>query len=315
MTERFLVTGANGCIGAWVVKLLLEQGIEVIAFDLVVDDHRHRLINDGLMPNARWVEGDLTVATDVETAMDGATHVVHLAALQVPFCRANPALGASVNVVGTVNVFEAAKKLGIACVSHASSIAVFGTTADYPDEVLSSDAQRLPTTLYGVYKTAAEDVAKVYWNDYGVRSVGLRPHTVFGPGRDQGMTSQPSIAIEKAVLKQRFQVEYGGILDFQFAPDVAAAFILAARTTIDGAPVVNLNGHVVEVTEFIEIVKNVTGFSDLSCGTSQLPVVHSADSRRWLELASPPQLTNLKTAIESTAQVFLNAAAKNLPKN
>lgn len=315
MTERFLVTGANGCIGAWVVKLLLEQGVEVIAFDLTVDEHRHRLINNGSMPNPKWVQGDLTVAADVENAMNGATHVVHLAALQVPFCRANPALGASVNVVGTVHVFEAAKKLGVGNVSHASSIAVFGSAADYPDEMLSSDAQRLPTTLYGVYKTATEDMAKVYWNEYGIHSIGLRPHTVFGPGRDQGMTSQPSIAIEKAVVKEKFHVEYGGVLDFQFAPDVATAFILAARTTVDGAPVVNLNGHVVEVSEFVEIIKDVTGFSELSCGTSQLPVVHSADSQRWLELASPPQLTKLETAIESTVQIFMDATAKKLSGN
>ena len=111
MSEKFLVTGANGCIGAWVVKQLLEQDIEVTAFDLKADEHRHLLINNGSMPKANWAFGDLTVAQDVEDAMAGVTHVVHLAALQVPFCRANPALGASVNVVGTVNIFEAAKNL------------------------------------------------------------------------------------------------------------------------------------------------------------------------------------------------------------
>ena len=62
MTERFLVTGANGCIGAWVVKQLLEQGAEVTAFDLKADEHRHLLINNGVMPKANWAFGDLTVA-------------------------------------------------------------------------------------------------------------------------------------------------------------------------------------------------------------------------------------------------------------
>jgi len=309
MTERFLVTGANGCIGAWVVKQLLEQGAEVTAFDLKADEHRHLLINNGVMPKANWAFGDLTVAEDVEKAMAGATHVVHLAALQVPFCRANPALGANVNVVGTVNIFEAAKKLGVNNISHASSIAVFGLAADYPDEKLAHDAPRLPTTLYGVYKTAAEDVAKVYWNEYGIRSVGLRPHTVFGPGRDQGMTSQPSVAIEKAVLKEKFHVEYGGVLDFQYAPDVAAAFILAARANLDGAPVVNINGHTVGVSDFVEIVKTVSGFKDLSYGTTQLPVVYSADSQPWINLASPPPLTKLEEAISNSIQIFSNSSS------
>ncbi|NQV97833.1 MAG: SDR family oxidoreductase [Acidimicrobiaceae bacterium] len=311
MAERFLVTGANGCIGAWVVKQLLEQGVEVTAFDLKADEHRHLLINEGVMPKAKWAYGDLTVAKDVEDAMTGVTHVIHLAALQVPFCRANPALGANVNVVGTVNIFEAAKKLGVNNISHASSIAVFGLAADYPDEKLASDAQRLPTTLYGVYKTAAEDVAKVYWSEYGIRSVGLRPHTVFGPGRDQGMTSQPSVAIEKAVLKEKFHVEYGGVLDFQYAPDVASAFILAARTNIDGAPVVNINGHVVGVSDFVEVVKAVTGFKELSYGTTQLPVVYSADSQPWIDLASPPPLTNLQDAIATSVRIFSNSSPTN----
>lgn len=180
--------------------------------------------------------------------------------------------------------------------------------ADYPDEKLSLDAQRLPTTLYGVYKTAAEDVAKVYWNEYGIRSVGLRPHTVFGPGRDQGMTSQPSVAIEKAMKKEKFHVEYGGVLDFQYAPDVAAAFILAARTNVDGAPVVNINGHVVGVSNFVEIVKAVSGFGDLTYGTNQLPVVYSADAQDWIDLASPPPATDLQIAIAESLEVFSKSA-------
>lgn len=307
MKERFLVTGANGCIGAWVVKQLLEQGVEVTAFDLKADEHRHLLINNGVMPKANWAFGDLTVAPDVENAMTGATHIIHLAALQVPFCRANPALGASVNVVGTVNIFEAAKKFGVTNISHASSIAVFGLAADYPDEKLSLSAQRLPTTLYGVYKTAAEDIAKVYWSEYGIRSVGLRPHTVFGPGRDQGMTSQPSMAIEKATIGEKYHVEYGGVLDFQFAPDVAAAFILAARTNVDGAPVVNINGHVVRVSDFVEIVKAVSGFKGLTYGTTQLPVVYSADAQAWVDLASPPAPTDLELAVAQSLKIFSDA--------
>ena len=141
------------------------------------------------------------------------------------FCRANPSLGATVNVTGTVNVFEAARHHGVRQVSHASSIAVFGKASDYGTRVLPADAPRLPSTLYGAYKVAGEDLAKVYWADHGVRSVGLRPHTVFGPGRDQGMTSLPSVAIEQAVRGQAFHVEFGGTLDFQYAPDVAAGLM------------------------------------------------------------------------------------------
>ena len=103
MSERILVTGANGCIGAWVVKALVAEGVGVVAFDKVVDEHRHRLVNAGGLPDVDWRIGDLTVLDDVMAAAEGAARIIHLAALQVPFCRANPSLGARVNVTGTVN--------------------------------------------------------------------------------------------------------------------------------------------------------------------------------------------------------------------
>jgi len=304
MSERFLVTGANGCIGAWVVKLLRQGGADVVAFDLSEDDHRHRLVNGGSMPDVEWSYGDLTVPDDVVRAAEGTTHIIHLAALQIPFCRANPIQGAAVNVTGTVNVFEAARKHGVAQIAQASSIAVFGGTADYAERIIPGDAERLPTTLYGVYKVATEDLAKVYWNENQIRSIGLRPHTVFGPGRDQGMTSLPSVGIEKGVKRESFHIQYGGNLDFQYAPDVAAAFIHAARTPMDGAPTFNIAGHSVSVQEFVDVTKSVTGFDGITCGTDSLPVVEGADATAWYQLAKGPAPTPLRDAIEASARIF-----------
>ena len=304
MTERFLVTGANGCIGAWVLKHLSQEGADVVAFDLREDDHRHRLINDGNVPEVDWVFGDLTNSEDVKRAADGVTHIVHLAALQVPFCRANPIQGAAVNVTGTVNVFEAARQHGVKQIAQASSIAVFGSTSDYADRIIPEDAPLLPTTLYGVYKVATEDLAKVYWNENKVRSIGLRPHTVFGPGRDQGMTSLPSVGIEKAIRREAFHIEYGGTLDFQYASDVATAFIHAARFTVDGAPTYNLSCHSVAVSEFARITGEITGFDGITCGVSSLPVVEGAKATSWYTNARGPQPTPLRDAIEQSVRIF-----------
>lgn len=303
MSDRVLVTGANGCIGAWVVKLLCAEGTEVIAFDMSTDDHRHRLINDGDVPDVKRVVGDLTVQQDVVDAAAGATHIVHLAALQVPFCRANPAQGAAVNVTGTVNVFEAAKRHGVTQISQASSIAVYGTSTDYDDRIIPSDAQRLPTTLYGVYKVATEDLAAVYWAEHEVRSVCLRPHTVFGPGRDQGMTSLPSIAIEKAVRREPFHIDFGGSLDFQLASDVAASFIHAMRVDLAGAPTFNLGGSCTTVAEFVETITSITGFGEITFGGPPLPVIEGADATDWLR-AGGPTPTPLREAIEMSATTF-----------
>jgi nucleoside-diphosphate-sugar epimerase len=307
MGERYLVTGANGCIGAWVLKLLTAAGADVVAFDIGVDEHRHRLVNDGGLPDVRWVRGDLTERDDVVAAAAGVTHIIHLAALQIPFCRADPSRGAAVNVVGTANVFEAALHHGITNVAQASSIAVFGRASDYPERILAHDAPRLPNTLYGVYKVAGEDLAKVYWHESGVRSVGLRPHTVFGPGRDQGMTSLPSVGIEHAVARRPFHIDFGGSLDFQYAADVAAAFIHAAQITIDGAPTFNLGGHRISVSDFVASITEATGFDGITCGSDPLPVVEGADAGPWFDDAGGPAPTPLRVAIDESAKVFAHA--------
>lgn len=306
--ERVLVTGANGCIGAWVVKLLVDAGAEVVAFDLDRNESRHRLVNAGELPDVDWRQGDLTVPDDVLAAAEGVGRIIHLAALQIPFCRADPIQGARVNVTGTVNVFEAARAQGVGAIAQASSIAVFGTAADYPEAILPGDAPRLARTLYGVYKVACEDLAKVYAADHGIVSVGLRPHTVYGPGRDQGMTSLPSVAIQRALAGEAFHVDFGGTLDFQYAPDVAAAFIHASGLTVDGSPTFNLGGHVLSVADFLAAVREVTGFAELSCGVDPLPVVAGADATEWFEIADGAAPTPLVDAIAASVEVFRAAS-------
>ena len=105
---RFLVTGAYGFIGAWVAHELVRDGRDVVTFDLSSEPRRLRLVLDDAAVDAiPHVAGDIADLATVERALDEheITHVIHLAALQVPFCRADPPLGARVNVVGTVNVF------------------------------------------------------------------------------------------------------------------------------------------------------------------------------------------------------------------
>ena len=109
---RTLVTGALGCLGAWTLKALVDLGEEPVGFDLGSDDARLRLaLSEEERGRVTLVEGDVTDGAAVGRALDehGITHVVHLAALQVPFCRADPERGARVNVHGTVVVFEAVK--------------------------------------------------------------------------------------------------------------------------------------------------------------------------------------------------------------
>jgi len=250
--ERFLVTGALGCIGAWTVRGLVRDGAEVVALDVGSDPRRLRLImTPDELSSVTFETGDITDLAAVEAVLDAnrITNVIHLAALQVPFCRADPPRGALVNVVGTVNIFEAVRRRAeaMAPVVYTSSMAVY--TADDADPVtgrLTVDAHPHPPNHYGVYKQANEGNARIYWVDTGLSSIGVRPMTVYGVGRDQGMTSGPTKAIVAAVLGQPYSVSFDGPTMYQYAADVARTLIAASRTAIEGAHVFNLPGQVAD---------------------------------------------------------------------
>ena len=197
---RTLVTGALGCLGAWTLKALVDLGEEPVGFDVGSDDARLQIaLSDDERARVTLVEGDVTDANAVGTTLDehGITNVVHLAALQVPFVREDPERGARVNVHGTVVVLEAAKaRLNrIRGIAYASSTAVYNATDRSPAPESGGTA---PSTLYGVFKLANEGTARVYWQDEDVASIGIRPYIVYGPGRDQGLTSGPSLAMAAA---------------------------------------------------------------------------------------------------------------------
>jgi UDP-glucuronate 4-epimerase len=252
LADRFLVTGALGCIGAWTVRGLIRDGAQVVALDVGSDSRRLRLImTPDELAAVSFVTGDITDLAAVEEVLDGhrITNVIHLAALQVPFCRADPPRGALVNVVGTVNIFEAVRRRAdaMAPVVYTSSMAVY--TADDADPVtgrLTVDAYPHPPNHYGVYKQANEGNARIYWLDTGLSSIGVRPMTVYGVGRDQGMTSGPTKAIVSAVLGQPYRVSFSGPTMYQYAADVARTLIAASRTVVEGAHVFNLPGEVAD---------------------------------------------------------------------
>src|SRR5437870_9040519 len=110
---RVLLSGGYGCIGAWIVRNLFERGAGVWIYDLKEDPRRLRLIlPDEQVRQVQFVPGDVTDLPALRRAVadHGITHLVHLAGLQVPTCRADPLLGARVNVVGTLAVFEAVRQ-------------------------------------------------------------------------------------------------------------------------------------------------------------------------------------------------------------
>jgi UDP-glucuronate 4-epimerase len=255
--ERWLITGALGCIGAWACRQLVHEGQEVVAYDLGDDTRRLQLVmSPDELSAVRLLNGDITDLDALAGVVAGEriTHIVHLAALLLPIAKADPPRGALVNVVGTVNVFEAARRGDVAGVSYASSAAAY----DRADGVrVAEDADGHPLNHYGVHKLANEGAARVYWHDTGLASVGLRPHVVYGPGRDHGMTAGPTLAIAAAVAGEPYEVPFGGRAQFQYAPDTAGLFIKGARSAAagEGAPVRNVGGPSEHLTDLIAAIE------------------------------------------------------------
>jgi len=306
-----LMTGGYGCIGAWIAKRLLEAGREVAIYDLKEDTHRLDLILDAeARSRIRFLPGDVADAEALRAAVEqtGATHLLHLAALQVPTCRADPIQGAWVNVIGTLSVFEAARALAdqVQRVVYASSAAVHGPGE--PGGAPIGDEVRLsPVTHYGAFKVCNELNARVYALDHGVTSIGLRPWTVYGVGRDVGMTSEPTKAIKAVAAGRSFRIGYGGSQDLQYVGDVADTFVRALEAPFDGADAFNVRGDVVPIETFVAALERAVpeAAGRVTHGEAQLPIAPSLDDSRLQATLGPLPRTSLEDGIAETYRRFV----------
>jgi nucleoside-diphosphate-sugar epimerase len=315
--ERFLLTGAMGCIGAWIARNLTRAGVPVVIFDLDSNARRLKLImTQDEITRITFVNGDITDLPALEQALTGhaITHIIHLAALQLPFVRANPPLGAQVNVLGTVNVFEAAArhKEQVQRVVYASSVAVYDAAdAGEPGTVIQHTTTGHPMSLYGVFKQANEGTARVYWQEQGVTSIGLRPACVYGPGRDRGITAAPTRAMFAAAVNQPFHIPYGGRGEFQYADDVAQTFIATSRASFEGAEIFNLHGHVAQMSEVIAAIEAAasTARGQITYSEPGFPSPAEFDAGELARLIGPLPRTPLREGIAATVALFRTQVA------
>jgi nucleoside-diphosphate-sugar epimerase len=301
MAKTYFITGAQGCIGSWIVKALSERGDTAVVFDRSDDPRRLRAImDDEPQTRVRFIVGDITDGPAVEQALSDskATRVIHLAGLQVPVCKSDPVTGALVNVIGTLNVFEAARKNKLSSVVYASSAAVYGMTDG--DAALDETAACEPSTHYGVFKRTNEGNARIYFLDHGVSSIGLRPLTVYGVNRDFGLTSDPTKAMKAAVLGRPFHIRFSGATDFQYVADTAAAFIACADNASEGAHVFNLHGETVTVDRITDLIN-----SDLvTFGGPPIPIPASINDAAIRGFIGDLPSTPLEVGVRETMQRF-----------
>ena len=292
-----LVTGAGGCIGSWSLALLARAGVPTVAFDLASDKRRPALLMDqGTLAQIPWVVGDIADTAALRDVVQdhGVRAIIHLAALQVPFCAADPVLGARVNVVGTVNVFEVARQAGIRRVAYASSIAAHSFMDDAP----------WLKTLYGAYKHCDEGIAACYAQDFELPSVGIRPGVVYGVGRDQGMTSKTTMALLAAAAGTPFAIPFTGPVSALHAGEAASAFIRSVAAERVGAPVFDLNGRVTSVECWLELLHELAPDADVRAEGRALPFPADGSDAPLLGHVGDYGQMPLEEGVRGTFEVF-----------
>ena len=310
MAAEFLITGGQGFFGAWIARRLLAEGAPFVMTDLRPDDSiLGQVLGAGKAGELDLRFGDISDPAFVEglVAEVCPRRIIHLAGLQVPTCRKDPVLGARVNILGTLNIFEAARRHtgGVGCVVYASSAAVAGPQEDYSMEI-PDGAAHVPRTHYGVFKLCNEGNARIYWEECGVPSVGLRPLTVYGVGREVGITSGPTKAIRAAVLGEEFTVPFTGVTGFNYVGDIADDFIAASRNHSEGALALNNPGENHDVREFLDIVEEeLPGAGGrLHCEGESIPVAWGLNEDGLRNLLGDVPHTPIRTGIKETISGF-----------
>ena len=292
------------------VKSLLERDLDVLIYDADPVPARLRLIAPEEQVRRVAVEtGAIEDTARVKALVkdQGITHIVHLAAALMPVCQAQPVMGGLVNVVGTLNVFEAARDAARPVrIVYASSSAVWGPEEAYGSGKLTEDDPLKPATHYGIFKQANEGNARVFYQTNGISSVGLRPWTVYGVGRDRGLTADPTLAMKSLAMSQPFQIRLTGYMDLQYVRDVAEAFVGCLLSPREGSFVFNLQGDVVRMDELIALFERLrpdrAGL--ITAAGPQVPVAWRMDDAALRSFVPELTKTPLQAGIAETLQQF-----------
>ena len=221
---------------------------------------------------------------------------------------ADPILGAKVNVLGTLAVFEAMRQSAgqVQRIVYASSAAVFGPPEDYPAGLLADDVKLAPATHYGYFKCCNEGNAHVYFRDHALSSVGLRPWTVYGVGRDLGMTCEPTNAIKALAVGRKYHITYGGTQDLQYVEDVAGTFVRCLEAPYTGGKAYNLRGAVASIEAFHKALcaADPRAADLITFGTQQLPIAYNLDDSALQRDLGPMPCTPLEEGVRRTLEQF-----------
>jgi len=269
---KYLVTGGAGFIGSNIVKELLKRGKFVRVLDNFATGKRENVFEFKNNPNFELIEGDLRSFHIVRNAVKGMDYILHQGALpSIPRSINDPITTNEVNILGTLNILEAAKEFGVKRVVYASSSSVYGNSeesASGRSEMLpkTEDMPVQPLSPYALSKYTGERYCQIYYKIYRLETVVLRYFNVFGPNQDP--TSQYSAVIPKFVKlmkEDQSPTIYGDGMqsrDFTYVANVVEANLLACTTKGIAGEVFNIAcGEKYTVLQLVESINKILGKS------------------------------------------------------
>jgi len=317
---KVLVTGGAGFIGSHSVEALLQQQCEVTVFDNFSNGKRSNL------PRAagglRIVEGDIRDASALAEALAGSTHVLHLAAqVSVQRSVADPLESASINLMGFLNVLEAARTARVRRIVYASSAAVYGIPQTIP---LDERAEAAPLSPYGLEKYINDQYASLFARLYGTSAVGLRYFNVYGPRQDPASPYAGVISRWASAIANDAPVRIFGdgrqTRDFVYVKDVARANCAALRSAAQG--VCNIGtGSSVTLLELLQTLERVAGksakrqFEAAAPGDIRESAMRPERMRTLFDIESVTSLeTGLSALRDENAEGSKQRSAQNAPQ-
>ena len=304
---RVFVTGGAGFIGSHVCETLLVRGIDVVSFD-------NHSTGKNRINGITHIEGDICNFEQLEKAMDGCTHIAHLAALaSVPASVANPELSESINLNGTLNVIKAAKTNGITRIVFSSTSAVYGNTADFP---VTESTVTSCLSPYAEDKLASEAALL----SSGLEVILLRYFNVHGPRQDpNGAYAAVIPSFIDSLMRHKSPRIFGtgeATRDYVRVEDVAQINLLALTTENRDAISQTYNvasGSTVSVIELFETLRDLLSEKDISISSINaefLPpregdILHSSASidKAREHLNFSPE-TNHRLALQATVEAY-----------
>ena len=302
-----LVTGGSGFVGTWALRELLTRGARVVVYDLHPNRVRWQRILGADATNVVFHQGDLADRAHLAQVCgdEVVTQVVHLGALLTPACQEDPWLACQVNVLGSVAVFELARRCErIRGLAYASSLAVYGPAPEKPSATEVGDTHA--PTFYGAFKRSVEMVAAQYWKHFGVASFGLRPHVVYGPERDQGLTAAPSLAARAVAEGDEFEINYTGMAGYDYVEDVALALVRGALESPPGAHVVDLPSDQATPQGIVDTLETLVPGAAARLAVQGPPIPVNQPPRRSLitQLFPDWQATPLREGLARTLEFY-----------